>query len=200
MKLVKEILACPGFFLIISSIVIELLILFFIQLNFEKGYLLLFEPTKQIVIKNSNLSVNKYNEVLSDGIYRYLADLKTIGRHMSTFVLEGESKSNSINKNSKFYKNYVNSLNKKIIYADFETIASTDYLKNYLKNGKLDYVSNFEKEFSADTTHNSLIEILLNDEKHKEMNTISYYKYNGNINSLTTSTRTLLQPEHQLII
>ena len=190
MKLVKEILACPGIFLIISSIVIELLILLFVQLNFEKGYLLLFEPTKQIVIKNSNLSVNKFNEVLSDGIYRYLADLKTIGRHMATFVLEGESKSNSINKNSKFYKNYVNSLNKKIIYADFENIASTDYLKKYLKNGKLDYVSNFEKEFSADTTHNSLIEILLNDEKHKEMNTISYYKYNGNINSLTTSTRT----------
>ena len=190
MKLVKEILACPGIFLIISSIVIELIILLFIQLNFEKGYLLLFEPTKQIVIKNSNLSVNKYNEVLSDGIYRYLADLKTIGRHMATFVLEGESKDNSINKNSKFYKNYVNSLNKKIIYADFENIASTDYLKKYLKNGKLDYVSNFEKEFSADTTHNSLIEILLNDEKHKEMNTISYYKYNGNINSLTTSTRT----------
>ena len=190
MKLVKEILACPGIFLIISSIVIELLILLFVQLNFEKGYLLLFEPTKQIVIKNSNLSVNKYNEVLSDGLYRYLADLKTIGRHMATFVLEGESKSNSINKNSKFYKNYVNSLNKKIIYADFENIASTDYLKKYLKNGKLDYVSNFEKEFSADTIHNSLIEILLNDEKHKEMNTISYYKYNGNINSLTTSTRT----------
>jgi hypothetical protein len=92
MKLVKEILACPGFFLIISSIVIELIILLFIQLNFEKGYLLLFEPTKQIVIKNSNLSVNKFNEVLSDGIYRYLADLKTIGRHMATFVLKVNQK------------------------------------------------------------------------------------------------------------
>ena len=140
MKLVKEILACPGLILIISSIVIELLILLFIQMNFQKGYLLLFEPTKQIVIKNSNLSVNKYNEVISDGLYRYLADLKSIGRHMSTFVLEGVSESNSINKNSKFFKNYVNSLNKNIIFADFEKIASTDYLKKYINNGKLNYI------------------------------------------------------------
>ena len=190
MKLVKEILACPGLILIISSIVIELLILLFIQMNFQKGYLLLFEPTKQIVIKNSNLSVNKYNEVISDGLYRYLADLKSIGRHMSTFVLEGVSESNSINKNSKFFKNYVNSLNKNIIFADFEKIASTDYLKKYINNGKLNYVTSFENEFSSDTTHNSFEEILLNEEKHKEMNTISYYKYNGNINSLTVSTKT----------
>jgi len=161
MKLVKEVLACPGSILIISSIVIELLILLFIQFNFEKGYLLLFEPTKQIIIKTSNLSVNKYNEVISDGIYRYLADLKSIGRHMATFVLEGESESNSINKNSKFYKNYVNSLNKNIIFADFETISSTDYLKKYINNGNLNYISIFEKEFIADTTHNSLVEILL---------------------------------------
>ena len=189
MKLVKEILRCPGFFLIISTIVIEILILIFVQFNFKKGYLLLFEPTQQIIIKNTNLSVNKYNEVLSDGIYRYLADLKTIGRHMATFVLEGESNSNSINKNSKFYKNYVNSLNKKIIFANFENIASTDYLQKYIKNGKLDYVSNFEIEFSEYSFHNH-VEILLNDEKHKEMNTLSYYKYNGKISSLSTSTRT----------
>jgi len=189
MKLVKEILACPGFLLLISSIVIELLLLLFIQLNFETGYSLLFEPTKQIIIKNTNISVNKYNEVLSDGIYRYLADLKTIGRHMSTFVLEGESKSNSINKNSKFYKNYANSLNKNIIFADYENIVSTDYLKKYIINGKLNYISKFEIEFMAETSHHSPIKILLNNEKHKELNTISYYKYNGSVNSLTTSTR-----------
>ena len=190
MKLVEEIITYPACSLIISTIIIELILLLYIQLNFKSGYLLLFEPTNQIVIKASNLSVNKYNEVLSDGIYRYLADLKSIGKHMSTFVLEGESKSNSINKNSKFYKNYVNSLNKNIIFANFENIASTDYLKKYLKNGKLDYVSNFENEFIAEKSNNYQLEILLNDQKHKEMNTISYYKYNGNINSLTTSTRT----------
>ena len=107
MKIVSEILQIPALILVIISIITELILLIFIEVSYQKGYLLLFEPTKKIVIQKANITTIKFNEIISNGLYRYYADLKLIGKHMSTLILEGDdyNEEDTINKNSKFYKN-----------------------------------------------------------------------------------------------
>lgn len=108
MILVSEILKLPAILLITIAVITELCLLIYIQLNFKQGYSILFEPAKEKAIKKANLTTIKFNEIIKNGIYRYYSDLKVIGRHMSKLILEGND-SDSINKNSNFYKNYADS-------------------------------------------------------------------------------------------
>ena len=190
MKLVTEVIKLPSCLLVILAIITEFIILVYIETHYKSGYSVLFEPTNEIALIKTNMTLIKFNEILSDGIYRYLADLKTIGKHMSTFVLEGESNDKSINKNSKFYKNYENSTNKNIFYSDFETLSSVDFLKNFTNDYHFDYIKKYEEEFLDLNNPNNIIHNLLDNEMHPELNTISYYKFNGNINSLSSLSRT----------
>ena len=190
MKLVTEVIRLPSCLLVILAIITEFIILIYIETHYKSGYSVLFEPTNEIALIKTNMTLLKFNEILSDGIYRYLADLKTIGKHMSTFVLEGESNDKSINKNSKFYKNYENSTNKNIFYSDFETLSSVDFLKNFTNDYHFNYINKYNEEFSDLNNPNNIIHNLLNNEMHPELNTISYYKFNGNINSLSSLSRT----------
>jgi hypothetical protein len=110
---------------------------------------------------------------------------------MSNFLLEGNYNENYvINKKSKFYKNYENSKNKYVFYQDFSILSENfekyfDKEKNYFN-----YLEKYEEEFNDNSQPNDIIESLLNNEKHKELNSISYYKYKGNNNSLTSNSRT----------
>ena len=140
------------------------------------------------MLENPLLFVIK-EEIIKNGIYRYYADLKVIGRHMSKLILEGND-SDSINKNSNFYKNYADSKNKTIIFSNLQTLSSVDYLKKYIDNNdKFNYVEKYEEEFKETNDPNYIIQSLLDNEKHKELNSIAYYKYNGDINSLTNLSR-----------
>ena len=190
MKIVSEILQIPALLLVIISIITELILLIFIEVSYQKGYLLLFEPTKKIVIQKANITTIKFNEIISNGLYRYYADLKLIGKHMSTLILEGDdyNEEDTINKNSKFYKNYAESKNKYVFYSNYSIISEN--FKKYLdENNKLNYLKNYEEEFNVSIHPNDIIRTLIDGEKHKELNSISYYKFNGNINSLSTSSR-----------
>ena len=160
MKLVNEILKYPIILLFFFLFVTELLILIYILLNYKSGYTTIIEPTKNIAIKKANITLSKFNNIITNGIYKYLADLKTIGKHMSNFVLEGESSSKSINKNTIFYKNYENSVNREIFFADLETLSSVDYIKNFIdysQNNTFRYLEFYNKEFSFDDNPNSII-------------------------------------------
>ena len=190
MKLVSEIIRLPAIILIILAIITEVLLLIYIEVNYKEGYSLLFEPTKQIAIKKTNITNMKFNEIISNGLYRYYADLKLIGRHMSTFILDGDYDENyAINKNSKFFQNYKNSINKNIIYSDLKSLSEVDCLKDYAINN-FSYIDKYEEEFNGTSDPNIIIQSLLNNKKHHELNLISYYKYNGNIGSITSDSRT----------
>ena len=192
MKLVSEIIKLPALLLFILAIITELLLLIFIETNYQNGYKILFEPTKEIAIKKANITTMKFNEILGNGIYKYLADLKLIGRHMSTFLLEDVDENdinNTINKNSKFYKNYENSVNKNVIFLDQENLTSFDYLNKYLDGNNFVYINKYEEEFNKTSDPTIIIDKLLHSGNHKELNSINYYKYNGNEESLTQNSR-----------
>ena len=190
MKIVSEIIQLPAIILLIIAMVTEIILLIFIEITYQKGYLLLFEPTKEIIIKKANITTIKFNEILSNGIYRYYADLKLIGKHMSSFILDGDdyNEEETINKNSKFYQKYANSINKNVLYSDFSEL--TEHFGDYLdKNNKFNYLAKYEQEFEKSAHPNTIIATLIDNKKHKELNSISYYKYNGNISSLNSLSR-----------
>lgn len=190
MILVSEIIRLPAILLLSVAIITELCLLLYIQSNFKEGYTILFEPATEIAMQKANLTTSKLNEIIKNGIHRYYADLKIIGKHMSKLILEGDD-IDSINQNSNFYKNYVDSKNKTVIFSNLETLSSEEYLKKYIdNNNKFNYVEKYEKEFEEINDPNYIIQSLLDNEKHKELNTIAYYKYNGDINSLDDSSRT----------
>lgn len=185
MKLVSEIIKLPSIMLIILAAIPDILILIFIENNYTKGYSILFEPAKNITIQKINITNIKFNEIISNGLYRYYADLKLIGRHMSYFLLdESYDESETINKNSKFYNNYKNSTNKDVIYSDYQSLSEIKCLKDYIINN-FNYIEKYEEEFKDADSPNTVIESLINNQKHQELNLISYYKYNGNIGHLT---------------
>ena len=192
MKLVNEILKCPFLFLFNLLLVTELLILIYIILNYKGGYSTIIEPTKNIAIKKANIALVKFNNIIANTLYKYLTDLKTIGKHMSNFVLEGEKEldGKSINKNTLFYKNYENSVNREIFFADFEILSSVDYIKNCINYSDFytfRYLDIYAKEFYFEDDNNAIISSLLN--KHQELNAMSYYKYNGSIKDLSKLSR-----------
>ena len=189
MKIVSEIIQLPAIILLIIAVVTEIILLIFIEITYQKGYRILFEPTKEIVIKKANITMVKFNEILSNGIYRYYADLKLIGKHMSTFVLEGDGykEEDTVNQNSKFFQNYKESVNKNVFYSDF-SILSKHFGKYLEENNKLNYLAKYEQEFDSSTHPNTIISSLIDNKKHNELNSISYYKFKGDINSLTPSS------------
>jgi len=161
MKLVNEIIKHLIIILFIFLFVTELLILIYILLNYKSGYSIIIEPTKNISIKKANITLSKFNNIITNGLYKYFADLKMIGKHMSNFVLEGESSSKSINKNTIFYKNYENSVNREIFFGEIEILSSVYYIKyyiNYSKNNTFRYLDLYNKEFNFDDDPISLFQ------------------------------------------
>ena len=189
MILVNEIIRLPAILFFIFVVVTESVILLYIQISYKKGYKSLFEPTEEIAKKKASIASSKFNDIIRNGIYTYYGDLKLIGKHMSQLNIDDDT--NSINKNSKFYKNYQESKNKNIIFSDFSNFSSTDYLQKYIdtNNKKLNYIDKYEEEFEEINDPNYIIKTLLDNENHKELNTISYYKINGDINSLNDSSK-----------
>ena len=190
MKLVNEIIKHLIIILFIFLFVTELLILIYILLNYKSGYSIIIEPTKNISIKKANITLSKFNNIITNGLYKYFADLKMIGKHMSNFVLEGESSSKSINKNTIFYKNYENSVNREIFFGELEILSSVDYIKyyiNYSQNNTFRYLDLYNKEFNFDDDPNFIISSLLSE--HQELNGMSYYKYKGSLKDLSKLSR-----------
>ena len=190
MKLVNEIIKHPIIIFFIFLFVTELLILIYIILNYKSGYSIIIEPTKNIAIKKANISLSKFNNIITNGLYKYLTDLKMIGKHMSNFVLEGQSSSKSINTNTIFYKNYENSVNREIFFADFEILSSVDYIQKFINYSDLytfRFLDIYAKEFSFSDDPNAIITSLLSE--HQELNAMSYYKYNGSIKDLSKLSR-----------
>jgi len=191
MKLVNEILKYPFIISFILIFVTESLILIYIIFNYKSGYSIIIEPTKNISIKKANITLVKFNNIITNGLYKYLADLKMIGKHMSNFVLdEGEESGESINKNTIFYKNYENSVNREIIFADFEILSSVDYIKKFINYSDLytfRFLDIYAQEFSHSDDPNTIIASLLSE--HQELNAMSYYKYNGSIKDLSRLSR-----------
>ena len=90
-----------------------------------------------------------------------------------------------INNKSQFYQNIINNEDKHIYFATTENLKI--YFNKYYDDTQKKFL--FFETYINDIIHNNtnqedIINDLMSKEKHPELNSISYYKFDGNINEI----------------
>ena len=176
MKLFSEILKKYKFLLLFIIIFLEILCFIPLLISYKPIFSKVFEQTIEISKKKTQSITSTLNEILKYSINMHLQDLKLIGKHMSFLI------NDKINNNSKYYKNIMNS-NDKIIYnATLEELKSK--FNNYYNEelNKFCYLDKYINDIIENKGNlTKIINDLMNPKIHPELNSISYYNYNGKI-------------------
>ena len=179
MKLFSEKLMRFKFLVLFIFILVEIAGFILLYASYKSPYLKIFDESKEISIEKTISITHTLNEILKVYLYRHLQDLKLVGKHMSFLS------NNKINKNSQFHKNLNDTQDKKIYFATMEELKDNfseyynDNEKRFLYFDKYikDYIENDEKR-------QYMVNDLMNKNIHPELNSISYYKLKGNLNTL----------------
>ena len=178
MKLFSEKLTKYKFLLLSIFIIVEFSSFILLFISYKSIYLNVFDQTKEVAIekaKSINLSLNQLYKLT---LYKDIQDLKFIGKHMSFLA------NNEINNKSKYYQNIINNNNSHIYYA---TVGELTYFNEYYNDEikQFLYYDNYVKNYIDNITNRkNILSDMANKDKHPELNSISYYKYNGSINDI----------------
>ena len=184
MKLFLVSLTKHKFLALISLCILEIISFIVIFIRHKPIYLKIFDQTKEISIGKAINITNNINEIFKMSFIRYYLDMKCIGKHMSFFA------NNEINQNSKYYKNLIQDEDKHIIYGTIEELIKNfseyyDYTTN-----KFLFLENYVKKFTEKgNNHLDISNDLMNNSLHPELNSIAYYKHNGNIYDIEYNLR-----------
>ena len=116
MNLINEILTRIKVILLFVIIVLEVFSFGMISRSYKSVYSQTFELTKNHTINKTISAAKTLNDLLKITLYRYLCDLKLIGKHMS-FLGNTNNESKYIKTSSNFYKNILLNEDKKIVYG-----------------------------------------------------------------------------------
>ena len=178
MKLFSEKLTKYKFLLLSIFIIVEFSSFILLFISYKSIYLNVFDQTKEVAIekaKSINLSLNQLYKLT---LYKDIQDLKFIGKHMSFLA------NNEINNKSKYYQNVINNNNSHIYYA---TVGELTYFNEYYNDEikQFLYYDNYVKNYIDNISNRkNILSDMSNKDKHPELNSISYYKYNGSINDI----------------
>ena len=186
MKVFSSVLSKSKFIVLIAFSIFEIISFIIIFFKHKPVYSQIFEQVKELSIKQTVKIANNINEVFRITFTRYFLDLKIVGRHM-LFLANDE-----INPNSKYYKNIVQNEEKQIIYGTIEDIKKnfSEYYDNNTK--KFLFFENYIKKYIENKKEANYIDILnnlMNNSLHPELNFISYYKDNGNISDIESNLK-----------
>ena len=159
---------------------------------YKSVYSQTFELTKNHSINKTVSSAKTLNDLLKIIFYRYLCDLKLIGKHMS-FLGNTKNDSKYIRTSSNYYKNILLNEDKKIVYGTMEELRKIETLNKFYNSDlkKFDYISYYNKEYLEGGNQSQIIKYLKNKDIHPELNMIAYYKLNGDSNiSLLNENKT----------
>ena len=126
MILINENLRKLKFILFIIVIILEIGLFILIMNLYTPIYQKAIEITKNYTINKTVSATKTLNDLLKISIYRYLLDLKLIGKHMS-FLGNIENKTKYINKASNYYKNILNNPDKQIVYGTMDELLKKKY-------------------------------------------------------------------------
>ena len=169
MKLFSEILAKYKYLVLIVSVFFKIVAIILLFTSYKSPYLKAFDYTKEESIEKTIIITHTINELIKLSLIRYIQDLKLIGRHMLFLT------NNEINKNSKYYKNIKNDLNKQIFYATVDKLKSNFSYYYNEKKGKFEYFERYIKDYINDKNkRQSILNELMNSSLHPELNSISY--------------------------
>ena len=184
MKLINEILTKLKIIVVIFIIVIESILFLMMMKLYKPIYIKTFEITKNFTVNKTVSAAKTLNDLLKITLYRYLCDLKLIGRHMS-FLGNINNNSKYINRTSNYFKNILNNNDKKIVYATMEELVKIPELNKYYnkEEKKYNYLTYYGKEYLETGKQSQIIHYLNNGTLHPELNMIAYYKLNGSSNT-----------------
>ena len=183
MNLINEILIKIKVILFFIIIVIEAFLFGIVMTYYKFVYIRTFELTKNYTINKTISTAKTLNDLLKINLYRYLCDLKLIGKHMS-FLGNTKNDSKYIRKPSNYYKNILLDEDKQIVYGTMEELKKIKSLSKFYNSElkKFDYISYYSKEYIDNGKQSQIIKYLKNKDIHPELNMIAYYKLNGNTN------------------
>ena len=180
MKLIQEYLVKIVLLIISSVIFIELFITYLLVTRAKLIYNTVYEETMKKTEEKSIQITSKIEEFATNLVTRYMTDLKLICKHAQ--LLNGNI--NSINNDELINKDsdILNNKNKTIYIGTIEQLKNKEELKNISSdNNFFDYINYYENEFENITSKNILLNSFF-ENKHKELNAISYYNYDNNNN------------------
>ena len=165
MKLIKEYIIKEILVLLAAAIVIEGFIIYLLNKRAKIIYEDTYNETIEKIENKTLEAAIKIEELAKNYLSKYLTDLKLIVTHSFLF---------NINKNTT-NNNKLDNENKKIYTATLEDLKKEEDLNKYLNNEQFSYVNKYEEEFKNITDTNIILNSLLDNEKHPELNTIGYY-------------------------
>ena len=165
MKLIKEYIIKEILVLLAAAIVIEGFIIYLLNKRAKIIYEDTYNETNKKIENKTLEAAIKIEELAKNYLSKYLTDLKLIVTHSFLF---------NINKNTT-NNNKLDNENKKIYTATLEDLKKEEDLNKYLNNEQFSYVNKYEEEFKNIKDTNIILNSLLDNEKHPELNTIGYY-------------------------
>ena len=174
MKLFSEKLTKYKFFFLSVFSIIEITCFILIYISYKPLYIKVFEQTKDIAIEKTLSITHSLNEIIKITFNRHILDLKFIGKHMSFLS------NNNINNKSQYYNNLVNNDDKHLFNSSLEELMNN--FSEYFDQNKSIYLEKYIKDYiDNDINRIKILPDLMNSSLHSELNSISYYKLNGNV-------------------
>ena len=184
MKLFSNKLTKTQFLFLLSFSIIEIICFFILFLSYKPIFSQVFDQSREISIKKTKSITQTLSQIFELSFHRYIQDLKLIGKHMSFFA------NNLINTESQYYQNIINNEDKHVYFATTENLKT--YFNKYYdeKQNKFLFFENYIKDYVDNTTNQmNIITDLMNKDKHPELNSISFYKSNEDINDFENNIR-----------
>ena len=179
MKLIQEYIIKVVLLIVVSIVVIEGIITYLLANRAEIIFAATYSETIEKTETKSIEITKKIEEYATNLLTRYMTDLKLICKHSQ--LLNGVKEASDLDKviDLNVNNDLLENLDKQIYFATLEELNKIDYLKNISGSDGFNYISNYEKEFEGITDKNYILNKLFSD-KHKELNAIAYYNYEGN--------------------
>ena len=164
MEIIKEYIFKEILLLLISLFIIEIFIVIILSKRSSIIYEETYKETEERAVQKALEATQKIEEYTNNYITRFLGDLKSIGIHSLLFNI------NNTNNN-----NILNNTHKLIHASTMDIMATLEVLIKFSRVREKSYIGVYEEEFANYTDITSILKVLLDNEKHPELNYMSYY-------------------------
>ena len=165
MEIIKEYILKEILLLFLSIIIIEAVIVTLFLKTSRTIYNETYKETEEKVVQKALEAAQKLEELTKNYLSKFLCDLKLIGTHSNLFNINSTMND----------RNKLNNTNKKIFAATIDILGQVEELKKFSRVREKSYITIYEEEFKNNTDTTSIIKSLMDNNKHPELNYVSYY-------------------------
>ena len=179
MKLFSEQLTILKFVTLLIFCILEILLFIILFILYKPIFLKIFEKMEEVSLEKTKLIAKSIDDIIELIFLKYTQDLKFIAKHMSFLV------NDTINIESEYYQNIINNEDKHIYDANSEELKK--YFPKYYNDSqeKFLFLENYFSNYIDNKANRiNILNYLMNNTKHPELNSISFYKLEGNVSDI----------------